>query len=165
MRAAAAAVSGGSPRRRRAGRRHAEGAGDGTRGICHAGAPVSHAAGTAGSARIGRGGTGAVRGSGKLRGAPRHPLTEEAVRVANDTEYGLVASLFGSDINLMMVVARQLNVGVCHIIGTSVRSDGTLPFGGVKDTGYGWFSGSAAIAEFADLRSLTIQTDATQHEL
>lgn len=86
---------------------------------------------------------------------------DEAVRVANDTEYGLAGAVFGRDIGRTLDVAQRLEVGVCHINGATVNSEPQLPFGGVKASGYGRFGGKAAIDEFTDLRLLTIQT-ATQ---
>ena len=82
---------------------------------------------------------------------------DEAVRVANDTEYGLAGSVFGSDITRTLQVAQRLECGVCHINGPTVKSEPQLPFGGVKASGYGRFGGKAAIHEFTDLRSITIQ--------
>lgn len=84
---------------------------------------------------------------------------EEAVRVANDTEYGLAGAVFGRDIARTLQVAQRLECGVCHINAPTVRSEPQLPFGGVKDSGYGRFGGKAAIAEFTELRSITIQTE------
>lgn len=88
---------------------------------------------------------------------------DEAVRVANDTEYGLAGAVFGRDIGRTLGVARRLEVGVCNINGTTVSSEPQLPFGGVKASGYGRFGGKAAIAEFTDLQLITIQTAAQQY--
>ena len=84
---------------------------------------------------------------------------EEAIRVANDTGYGLAGAVFGRDISRTLQVAQRLECGVCHINAPTVRSEPQLPFGGVKDSGYGRFGGKAAIAEFTELRSITIQTE------
>lgn len=83
---------------------------------------------------------------------------DEAVRVANDTEYGLAGAVFGRDIGRTLEVARRLECGVCHINGPTVKSEPQLPFGGVKASGMGRFGGKAAIHEFTELRSITIQT-------
>ncbi|MEJ7930556.1 aldehyde dehydrogenase [Ramlibacter sp. AN1015] len=82
---------------------------------------------------------------------------EEAVRVANDTEYGLAGAVFGRDISRTLEVAQRLECGVCHVNGPTVKSEPQLPFGGVKSSGYGRFGGRAAIQEFTELRSVTIQ--------
>ncbi|MGE4338943.1 MAG: aldehyde dehydrogenase family protein, partial [Pigmentiphaga sp.] len=83
---------------------------------------------------------------------------EEAIRVANDTEYGLAAAVFGSDIARTLQVADRIQAGLCHINGPTVNTEAQLPFGGIKASGYGRFGGRAAIEEFTDLRVLTIQT-------
>ncbi|MFG6081194.1 aldehyde dehydrogenase [Paracoccus litorisediminis] len=82
---------------------------------------------------------------------------DEAVRIANDTEYGLSAAVFGRDINRAMSVARRIESGICHINGPTVHDEAQMPFGGVKASGYGRFGGKAGIAEFTELRWITIQ--------
>jgi acyl-CoA reductase-like NAD-dependent aldehyde dehydrogenase len=82
---------------------------------------------------------------------------DEAVRVANDTEYGLSAAVFGTDIDAARAVAAQIQSGICHINGATVHDEPQMPFGGVKHSGWGRFGGSAALAEFTDLRWLTVQ--------
>ena len=83
---------------------------------------------------------------------------DEAVRVANDTEYGLSAAVFGRDIPRAMTVAKRIESGICHINGPTVHDEAQMPFGGVKASGYGRFGGKAAIAEFTELRWITVQT-------
>lgn len=82
---------------------------------------------------------------------------DEAVRVANDTEYGLSSAVFGRDVNRAMSVARRIESGICHINGPTVHDEAQMPFGGTKDSGYGRFGGKAGIAEFTELRWLTVQ--------
>ncbi len=82
---------------------------------------------------------------------------EDAIRVANDTEYGLSAAVFGRDIARAMEVAKRIETGICHINGPTVADEAQMPFGGVKGSGYGRFGGQAAIAEFTDLRWITIE--------
>ena len=88
--------------------------------------------------------------------------TDEAVRVANDTEYGLSAAVSSQDIGRALNVAHRLQSGICHINGPTVADEPQMPFGGVKDSGYGRFGGRAAIHEFTDLRWITIE-DPGQH--
>jgi acyl-CoA reductase-like NAD-dependent aldehyde dehydrogenase len=83
---------------------------------------------------------------------------DEAVRVANDTEYGLSAAVFSRDIARAWHVARRVNSGICHINGPTVHDEPQMPFGGVKASGFGRFGGKAAIEEFTILRWITIQT-------
>jgi acyl-CoA reductase-like NAD-dependent aldehyde dehydrogenase len=82
---------------------------------------------------------------------------DEAVRVANDTEYGLAAAVFGRDVTRALEVAKRIESGICHINGPTVADEAQMPFGGVKGSGYGRFGGKAAIAEFTDLRWITIE--------
>ena len=86
----------------------------------------------------------------------------EAIRVANETEYGLSSAVFSRDIQRAMEVARQIESGICHINGPTVADEAQMPFGGVKASGYGRFGGKAAINEFTDLRWITIE-DPHQH--
>ena len=83
--------------------------------------------------------------------------TEEAIRVANDTEYGLSAAVFSQDITRAMDVAQRLQSGICHINGPTVADEPQMPFGGVKNSGFGRFGGRAAIHEFTDLRWITVE--------
>jgi hypothetical protein len=57
---------------------------------------------------------------------------EEAVRVANDTEYGLSSAVFSQDVDTAMDVALRLDTGICHINDTTVNDEPPMPFGGVK---------------------------------
>lgn len=87
---------------------------------------------------------------------------DEAVEVANDTEYGLSAAVYGSDINRALSVADRIDSGICHINGPTVADEAQMPFGGVKDSGYGRFGGKAGIDSFTSVRWLTIE-DPHQH--
>ena len=87
---------------------------------------------------------------------------EDAVRLANDTEYGLSAAVFSRDIARALHVARQIQSGICHINGPTVHDEAQMPFGGTKGSGYGRFGGKAAIDEFTELRWITIQSG-TRH--
>jgi acyl-CoA reductase-like NAD-dependent aldehyde dehydrogenase len=82
---------------------------------------------------------------------------DEAIRVANDTEYGLSAAVFSRDVDAALAVASQLQTGMCHINDATVNDEPAMPFGGVKDSGWGRFGGKAALEEFTELRWITIQ--------
>ncbi|MCS7219144.1 MAG: aldehyde dehydrogenase [Thermus sp.] len=87
---------------------------------------------------------------------------EEAVRVANDTEYGLSAAIFTRDIAKGLKLAKRVQSGICHINGPTVHDEPQMPFGGVKASGYGRFGGRAGIHEFTELRWITVQTEPLQ---
>ncbi len=82
----------------------------------------------------------------------------EAVRLANDTEYGLAAAVFTRDIARGLRVARQIKSGICHVNGPTVHDEAQMPFGGVKASGYGRFGGAAGIDAFTELRWITVET-------
>jgi vanillin dehydrogenase len=82
---------------------------------------------------------------------------DEAVRVANDTEYGLAAAVFGADVDAAMEVARRIESGICHVNSSTVHDEPQMPFGGVKSSGWGRFGGRAALEEFTELRWMTVQ--------
>src|SRR5882762_9771198 len=75
-----------------------------------------------------------------------HALDEaDAIRLANDSEYGLSAAVFTRDTARGLRVARQIRSGICHINGPTVHDEHQMPFGGVGASGYGRFGGKAGI--------------------
>ncbi len=88
---------------------------------------------------------------------------EEAVTVANDSDYGLSAAVFGRDLNRALAVARQIDSGICHINSATVADEAQMPFGGVKGSGYGRFGGRAGIEAFTELRWITVQSGAAHY--
>ena len=81
---------------------------------------------------------------------------EEAIRVANDSDYGLSASVFTRDTANGLKVARRIRSGICHVNGPTVQDEPQMPFGGVGASGYGRFGGKAGIDAFTELRWITI---------
>lgn len=86
-----------------------------------------------------------------------------AIACANDNSYGLSAAVFGRDIARAWNVANQIQSGICHVNGPTVHDEAQMPFGGVKDSGYGRFGGKAGIEAFTELRWMTIQTSPRQY--
>jgi acyl-CoA reductase-like NAD-dependent aldehyde dehydrogenase len=84
--------------------------------------------------------------------------TDEAIRQANDTRYGLAAGIITSDHDRGVAIARRLEAGIVHVNDQTVHDEPQMPFGGVKDSGWGRFGGLAAAEEFTDLRWITVQT-------
>lgn len=95
---------------------------------------------------------------GPLKCIVRVKDTQEAIACANDNEYGLSSAVFGRDIARAFNVARKIDSGICHVNGPTVHDEAQMPFGGVKGSGIGRFGGKAGIAEFTDLRWITVQT-------
>jgi acyl-CoA reductase-like NAD-dependent aldehyde dehydrogenase len=83
---------------------------------------------------------------------------EEAVRRANDTDYGLAAGILTSDPDKGLALADQINSGIVHVNDQPVHDEPQMPFGGVKDSGWGRFGGTAAINEFTELKWITVQS-------
>lgn len=95
---------------------------------------------------------------GPVKAIVRVDGEEEAIRCANDNEYGLAAAVFSRDVARAMRVASRIQSGICHVNGPTVHDEAQMPFGGVKGSGFGHFGGHAGIAAFTDLRWVTVQT-------
>ncbi len=95
---------------------------------------------------------------GPVVGVVRARDEAHAIELANDTEYGLSASVFTRDTARGLNVARQIKSGICHVNGPTVHDEPQMPFGGVKSSGYGRFGGRAGIDSFTELRWITIET-------
>jgi acyl-CoA reductase-like NAD-dependent aldehyde dehydrogenase len=83
---------------------------------------------------------------------------DEAVARANDTSYGLSSGIITSDPDRGMAVANRIEAGIVHINDQPVHDEPQMPFGGVKDSGWGRFGGTFAMEEFTELRWITVQT-------
>jgi benzaldehyde dehydrogenase (NAD) len=90
---------------------------------------------------------------------------QEAVRVANDTNYGLAAAVFSADVDKALAIAREIESGICHVNSSTVHDEPQMPFGGVKESGWGRFGGSAALEEFTELRWMTVQEGARHYPI
>jgi acyl-CoA reductase-like NAD-dependent aldehyde dehydrogenase len=82
---------------------------------------------------------------------------DEAVRIANESEFGLAASVFSRDTMAALAVAKRIESGICHVNGPTVHDEAQMPFGGVKASGHGRFGGVWGIDEFTELRWITMQ--------
>jgi succinate-semialdehyde dehydrogenase/glutarate-semialdehyde dehydrogenase len=82
---------------------------------------------------------------------------KEALRVANDTGFGLGAALFTKDIKRGERLAAEKLYAGCCFVNDFVRSDPRLPFGGVKQSGYGRELGSFGIREFVNIKTVYVK--------
>ncbi|QUC19950.1 uncharacterized protein UV8b_04191 [Ustilaginoidea virens] len=80
---------------------------------------------------------------------------EEAIRIANDTEYGLSAAVFTKDLRRGLRFAEELETGAVHINRMSVHDETALPHGGVKSSGYGRFNSSVGLEEWTRTKNIT----------
>ncbi|MFT4021170.1 MAG: aldehyde dehydrogenase [Acinetobacter sp.] len=99
---------------------------------------------------------------GPLCTVQRFKTVDEGIALANDSEFGLSAAVFSQNLSQALEVAKQIDSGICHINGATVHDEAQMPFGGTKSSGYGRFGSKASIAEFTELRWITIQTQ-TRH--
>ncbi|KAK3340027.1 Aldehyde/histidinol dehydrogenase [Neurospora tetraspora] len=84
---------------------------------------------------------------------------EEAVALANDSEFSLCASVFSTDVVRALDIARQVRAGACHINGPTVYVEATLPQGGTGgSSGYGRFGGMARVEAFTERKIVTLAT-------
>ena len=95
----------------------------------------------------------------------RTQTVDEAVSIANDTEYGLSAAIFSRDVSRALEIAQRIESGICHINGPTLYDEAQMPFGGIKDSGYGRMGGKAGLEEFTELRWITIQTKAQDYPI
>ncbi|WGL17794.1 aldehyde dehydrogenase family protein [Microbulbifer bruguierae] len=81
---------------------------------------------------------------------------DEAIAIANDTEYGLSSGVWAKDAESAMPVVRRIEAGLCFVNGGEFNYD--APFGGVKRSGNGREFGNAGLDEFIELKSVQLPT-------
>jgi acyl-CoA reductase-like NAD-dependent aldehyde dehydrogenase len=82
---------------------------------------------------------------------------EHALKLANDTAYGLSSAVLTNDLQLAMKFALELEAGMVHVNGPTVHDEVTVPFGGVKDSGNGREGGRWSMDELTETKWITIQ--------
>jgi acyl-CoA reductase-like NAD-dependent aldehyde dehydrogenase len=82
---------------------------------------------------------------------------DEAVELANDTDYGLTGGVISENLTEALDVARRMRTGIIHVNDQGIADEPMAPFGGVQNSGYGKFGGDAGIASFTELRWVTVQ--------
>jgi acyl-CoA reductase-like NAD-dependent aldehyde dehydrogenase len=83
---------------------------------------------------------------------------DAAVERANETAYGLAAGILTGDPDRGLALADRLQAGIVHVNDQPVHDEPQMPFGGVKDSGWGRFGGQAAVDEFTELRWVTVRS-------
>jgi acyl-CoA reductase-like NAD-dependent aldehyde dehydrogenase len=84
---------------------------------------------------------------------------EEAVARANASRYGLAAGVLTGDPQGGLAIARRLEAGIVHVNDQPVNDEPQMPFGGVKESGWGRFGMGFAAEEFTELQWLTVRDD------
>jgi len=82
---------------------------------------------------------------------------DQAVERANATSYGLSAGIITSDRERGLALAQRIESGIVHVNDQTVADEPQMPFGGVKDSGFGRFGGQAVVDEFTELRWVTMR--------
>ncbi|KAK4497626.1 hypothetical protein PRZ48_010279 [Zasmidium cellare] len=80
---------------------------------------------------------------------------EEAIKIANDTDYGLASAVFTENLQRGLRIARQIETGAVHINSMSVHDETNLPHGGAKKSGWGRFNGEEGLKEWVRLKTIT----------
>jgi acyl-CoA reductase-like NAD-dependent aldehyde dehydrogenase len=83
---------------------------------------------------------------------------KHALVLANDADYGLSSAVITNDLQKAIAISEGIESGACHINGPSVRDEPIVPFGGVKDSGFGREGGHFSMDELTELKWVTIQT-------
>lgn len=82
---------------------------------------------------------------------------DEAVAIANDSEYGLTGGVISENTKEAVAVAQRIHTGVFHVNDQGIGDEPMAPFGGVKNSGYGHFGGRAGVDNFTTTRWITVQ--------
>jgi acyl-CoA reductase-like NAD-dependent aldehyde dehydrogenase len=82
---------------------------------------------------------------------------DEAIRVLNDSSYGLSSSIYTRDVNLAFRAVEDIEAGITYVNGPTIGAEVHLPFGGVKDTGNGHREGSFTVFDiFTEWKSVYV---------
>jgi aldehyde dehydrogenase (NAD+) len=82
---------------------------------------------------------------------------DEAIAIANDTEYGLAGSVHAGSTGQAWTIAKRLDTGMVHINDQPVHEEPHVPFGGMGVSGIGWFGGEEVLHEFTQTKWISVQ--------
>lgn len=80
---------------------------------------------------------------------------DEAIAIANDTEFGLAGAIFTESLSKGLRVAKKYTTGAVHINAMSIHDEAALPHGGVKSSGFGRFNADQGLNEFLRTKVIT----------
>jgi len=83
----------------------------------------------------------------------------DAIRRTNESRFGLCAAVLAASVEDGMLVARALDAGIIHVNDQTVNDEPQMPFGGMKDSGWGRFGVGFAVEEFCDLQWITSRSE------
>ena len=90
---------------------------------------------------------------------------EEAVALANDSDYGLSGSVHSTDVERARSVARRMETGMVHVNDQPINDEPHVPFGGVKGSGLGRYNGESILREFTREKWISIQHEPREYPL
>ncbi len=90
---------------------------------------------------------------------------DDAVAIANDTEYGLSSAVFSRDVDRAVRVATRIDAGMSHVNDTTINDEPNTAFGGEKNSGKGRFNGEWAIEEFTTDHWISVQHTPRQYAI
>ncbi|KKP00090.1 aldehyde dehydrogenase [Trichoderma harzianum] len=82
---------------------------------------------------------------------------EEAIELANDSDYGLTSAVFTEDLRRGLRFAREIDCGAVHINNMTVHDEPALPHGGTKSSGFGRFNSSVGLDEWVRTKTVTFK--------
>jgi acyl-CoA reductase-like NAD-dependent aldehyde dehydrogenase len=88
---------------------------------------------------------------------------EEAIRIANDSDFGLSGAVHSGSTERGVNVAQQIMTGMIHVNDQTVNVESHMPFGGVKSSGLGRYCGNWALDEFTSVKWISVQNEARQY--
>lgn len=80
---------------------------------------------------------------------------EEAIKLANDTEYGLTSAIFTEDLRRAFRIAKAIESGAVHINSMTIHDETNLPHGGAKSSGFGRFNSLSGLREWVRTKTIT----------
>ncbi|MUV48985.1 aldehyde dehydrogenase family protein [Haloarcula sp. CBA1122] len=90
---------------------------------------------------------------------------EEAVELANDTEYGLAAGVYSGDVEHGRSIADQIDAGMVHVNDHPIQDEPNAPFGGMKNSGLGRYNGEWIMDELTETKWISVQHEERDYQL